>query len=112
MYSETISNKVSVWFEMKEGLLACQGNNVKLNGATTAIYYHCRQTVVVWKSYEPNLFCTNNRFFFVMHKNGNNANIGIRGFISWKQKIQLQNVTPVSIEPLDLIPSTTYSSLH
>ena len=24
--------------------------------------------------------------FFEMHKNGNNANIGIRGFISWKQK--------------------------
>ena len=39
-----------------------------------------------------------------MHKNGNNANIGIRGFISWKQKkIQLQNVTLVTtIEPLDL----------
>ena len=37
-----------------------------------------------------------------MHKNGNNANIGIRGFISWKQKIQLQNATLVSIEPLDL----------
>ena len=37
-----------------------------------------------------------------MHKNGNNANIGIRGFILWKQKIQLQNATLVSIEPLDL----------
>ena len=24
-----------------------------------------------------------------MHKNGNNANIGIRGFISWKQKISV-----------------------
>ena len=37
-----------------------------------------------------------------MHKNGNNANIGIRDFILWKQKIQLQNATLVSIEPLDL----------
>ena len=36
-----------------------------------------------------------------MDKNGNNANIGIRGFISWKQKNQLQNATLVSIEPLD-----------
>ena len=37
-----------------------------------------------------------------MHKNGNNANIGIRGFILWKQKkIQLQSAL-VSIEPLDL----------
>ena len=37
-----------------------------------------------------------------MHKNGNNANVGIRGFISWKQKNQLQNAGLVSIEPLDL----------
>ena len=33
-----------------------------------------------------------------MHKNGNNANIGIRCFISWKQKIQLQNATLVSMD--------------
>ena len=64
MYSETIRNKVSVWFEMKEGLLACQGNDVKLNGATGAIYYHCGQTVVVWKSYEPYLYCTNNNMYW------------------------------------------------
>ena len=37
-----------------------------------------------------------------MHKNGNNVNIGIRGITTWKQKIQLQNATLVSIEPLDL----------
>ena len=29
-----------------------------------------------------------NRVFFEMHKNGNNANIGIRAFITWKQKFQ------------------------
>ena len=40
--------------------------------------------------------------FFEMHKNGNNANIGIRGLISGKQRMQLQNATIVSIEPLDL----------
>ena len=32
-----------------------------------------------------------------MHKNGNNANIGIRGLATWKQKIP-QNVPPVNIE--------------
>ena len=28
--------------------------------------------------------------------------IDIRGFIMWKQKFELRNVTPVSIQPLDL----------
>ena len=37
-----------------------------------------------------------------MHKNDNKANIGTRGFISWNKKIQFQNTTLVSIEPLDL----------
>ena len=30
-----------------------------------------------------------------MRKNGNNANIGIRGLTMWKQKIQWQNITPI-----------------
>ena len=47
-----------------------------------------------------------------MHKNGNNANIGIRGFISWKQKIQLQNATLVSIEPLDLWFQVQHAPLY
>ena len=29
-----------------------------------------------------------------MHKDGNNANIGSRGFITWKQKNTVKNVTP------------------
>ena len=29
-----------------------------------------------------------------MHKNGNNANIGERGFTTWKQKKTVKNVTP------------------
>ena len=29
-----------------------------------------------------------------MHKDGNNANIAIRIFTMWKQKIHKQNVTP------------------
>ena len=47
-----------------------------------------------------------------MHKNGNNANIGIRGFISWKQKSQLQNATLVSIEPLDLWFQVQHTPLY
>ena len=48
-----------------------------------------------------------------MHKNGNNANIGIRGFILWKNKIfQLQNATPVSIEPLDLWFQVQHAPLY
>ena len=46
-----------------------------------------------------------------MHKNGNNANIGIRGFISWK-KNQLQNATLVSIEPLDLWFQVQHAPLY
>ena len=34
------------------------------------------------------------RVFFEMHKNGNNANIGSRGFTTWKQKNPVKNVTP------------------
>ena len=37
-----------------------------------------------------------------MHKNGNNANIGIEALFRENKKIQLQNATLVSIEPLDL----------
>ena len=44
-----------------------------------------------------------------MHKNGNNANIGIRGFISWKQK---NSVTLVSIEPLDLWFQVQHAPLY
>ena len=47
-----------------------------------------------------------------MHKNGNNVNIGIRGFISWKQNNQLQNVTLVSIEPLDLWFQVQHAPLY
>ena len=45
-----------------------------------------------------------------MHKNGNNANIGIRGFILWK-KNQLQNA-PLSIEPLDLWFQVQHAPLY
>ena len=44
-----------------------------------------------------------------MHKNGNNANIGIRGFISWKQK---NSVTLVSIEPLNLWFQVQHAPLY
>ena len=48
-----------------------------------------------------------------MHKNSNNANIGIIGFISWKQKKnQLQNATLVSIEPLDLWFQVQHAPLY
>ena len=48
-----------------------------------------------------------------MHKNGNNANIGIRDFISCKQKkIQLQNASQVSIEPLDLWFQVQHAPLY
>ena len=47
-----------------------------------------------------------------MHKNGNNANIGIIGFILWKQKIHLQNATPVSIELLDLWFQVQHAPLY
>ena len=46
-----------------------------------------------------------------MYKNGNNANIGIKGFISWK-KNQLQNATLVSIEPLDLWFQVQHAPLY
>ena len=46
-----------------------------------------------------------------MHRNGNNANIGIRGFVSWKWKIQLQNATLVSIEPQDWL-QVQYAPLY
>ena len=43
----------------------------------------------------------------------NNANIGIRGFISWKQKKnQLQNITLVSIEPLELWFQVQHAPLY
>ena len=36
-----------------------------------------------------------------MHNIGNNANIGIRGFTTWKQKkTSNKTLPPVSIEPL------------
>ena len=41
-----------------------------------------------------------------MHKNGNNANIGIRSFILWQQKIL------VSIEPLDLWFQVQHAPLY
>ena len=47
-----------------------------------------------------------------MHKNGNNANIGIRGFISWKQKISVTNATLVSFEPLDLWIQVQHAPLY
>ena len=47
-----------------------------------------------------------------MYKNGNNANIGIRGFISWKQKISAPNPTLVSIEPLDLLFQVQHAPLY
>ena len=47
-----------------------------------------------------------------MHKNGNNANIGIRGFISWKQKNSVTNATLVSIEPLDLWFQVQHAPLY
>ena len=53
------------------------------------------------------------RVFFEMHKNGNNANIGIRGFISWKQKIPVTKCYPNKYWTTGpLIPSPTCSSLH
>ena len=36
----------------------------------------------------------NVRVFFEMQKSGNNANIGIRGFISWKQNISVTKCYP------------------
>ena len=47
-----------------------------------------------------------------MHKNGNNANIGIRGFFRENKKIQLQNATLVSIEPLDLWFQVQHTPLY
>ena len=47
-----------------------------------------------------------------MHKNGNNANIGIRGFISCKQKKSVINATPVSIGSLDLWFIVQYAPLY
>ena len=46
-----------------------------------------------------------NRGFHKLDEIGNNANIGIRGFTTWKQKIPVKNVTPppVRIEPKPLI---------
>ena len=44
-----------------------------------------------------------NRVFHKLDKTGNNANIGIRGFTVWKQKIPVKNVSPVRIEPRPLI---------
>ena len=51
--------------------------------------------------------------FFEIHKNDNNAIIGIRDFISWKtKKFQLQNATLVSIEPLNLWFQVQHASLY
>ena len=50
-------------------------------------------------------------FFFEIHKNGNNANIGIGGFISWKQKISVTECYP-SIEPLDLWFQVQHAPLY
>ena len=46
-----------------------------------------------------------------MHKNGNNANIGNRGFAMWKQKNPVENVTPRGIEPRPLISSDSKSNI-
>ena len=42
------------------------------------------------------------RVFFEMHKNGNSANLASKALFHENKKIQLQNATLVSIEPLDL----------
>ena len=34
------------------------------------------------------------RVFYKLDKIGSNATIGIRGFTTWKQKFQRQNITP------------------
>ena len=47
-----------------------------------------------------------------MHKNDNNGNIDIRGFISWKQKNSVKNATLVSIEPLDLWFQVQHAPLY
>ena len=49
---------------------------------------------------------------FENHKNGNNANIGIRGFISWKQKNSVTKCYPSEYWTTGpLIPSPLYTNL-
>ena len=45
-----------------------------------------------------------------MHKNGNNGNIGIRGFTTWKQNIQWKMLPTVGTEPRPLITSDSKSN--
>ena len=44
--------------------------------------------------------------FSQTHNIGNNANIGIRGFTTWKQKNSNKILPPVSIEPLAQDPKS------